>query len=51
MTTYIAKVVNGNFFEIAKLMNNEFGPAGYELVAVQTVNQFHSVLLLKHTSK
>jgi hypothetical protein len=44
---YKAEVVYGNFFQVAKIMNTELAFEGWELVAVESVNVYHSVILVK----
>ena len=44
---YKAEVLYGNFFQVAKIMNTTLAPEGWELVAVESVSTFHSVILVK----
>ena len=44
---YRAQVINGNFFDVARAMNNDLSFQGWELVAIETVNRFHCVAMLK----
>lgn len=44
---YRAQVINGNFFDVARAMNDDLSFQGWELVAIETVNQFHCVAMLK----
>lgn len=44
---YRAQVINGNFFDIAQVMNNDLSFQGWELIQIQSVNQFHCVAMLK----
>ena len=44
---YLAQVINGNFFDVARAMNENLSFHGWELVAIETVNQFHCVAMLK----
>lgn len=44
---YRAQVINGNFFDVARAMNYDLSFQGWELVAIETVNQFHCVAMLK----
>lgn len=44
---YRAQVINGNLFDVARVMNDDLALQGWELVAIQNVNQFHCVAMLK----
>lgn len=44
---YRAQVINGNFFEVAQVMNNDLSLQGWELIQIQHVNSFHCVAMLK----
>lgn len=44
---YRAQVINGNFFDVARAMNDDLSFQGWELVAIETVIQFHCVAMLK----
>lgn len=44
---YSAQVINGNFFDVARAMNDDLSFQGWDLVAIETVNQFHCVAMLK----
>lgn len=44
---YMAKTINGNFFEVALTLNNDPFFYGWELVQLQYVNSFYTVAMLK----